>query len=322
MGNRGKAWYGWAQEAGVEVVGVVDMNRELLDERCQELGVPDSMRFERIGEAAEATGAQVATVCCANPAHARCLHECLDAGLSAIVEKPMVETLEDAKTVIQKASDKGLRVAVSQNYRFNTGTLTLRDAVQKGEVGEIVSASVTFYRWRPSKGLHLPLVLNQSIHHFDAMRFILGSDPEWCSAKYFNPEWNDCDGPTVIEAVYGFVDGAVVTYSGSYVAQGSVTPYSGLWRVQGSTGQLEFSGDGDGSAVVLTRRDPEEHRQLPPVTSPLTGPAQACRDFLDAVRDDRPPPTDASDNIKSLAMCWAPDISSREGRLVRMDELI
>ena len=158
--------------------------------------------------------------------------------------------------------------------------------------------------------------------HHERKRFILGSDPEWCFARYFNPEWNDCDGPTVMEAIYGFEENVLVTYSGSYVAQGSVTPYSGLWRIQGSTGQLEFSGDGDGSPVILSRRDPEDRRELPPITSDLSGPAQACRDFLDALRDRRPPPTDANDNIKSLAMCWAPDLSSRENRRVEMSELI
>lgn len=319
MGNRGKSWYRWAQQAGMEVVGVVDLNREILDQRCDELEIPESMRYERIGAAAEATGARVATVCAANPAHTQGLHECLDAGLHAIVEKPMVETLEDAKAIVQKASEKNLSVAASQNYRSNPGTLTLRDAVQKGEIGEIVSLSVTFYRCRPSKGLHLPLVLNQSIHHFDAMRFVLGKDPEWCFSKYFDPAWNGCDGPTVMEAVYGFGD-VVVHYSGSYVAQGKTTPYSGLWRIQGSTGQLDYSGDRGDTAVVLSRREPEEERELPSLTSELDGPAQACKDFLDAVREGRPAPTDANDNVKSLWMCWAPDISSRENRVVQFSE--
>ena len=43
MGNRGKAWYKWAQQAGMEVVGVVDINREILDAACDELEVPAPM---------------------------------------------------------------------------------------------------------------------------------------------------------------------------------------------------------------------------------------------------------------------------------------
>ena len=91
MGPRGKAWYRWAQQAGVEVVGVVDKNREILDRSADELEIPGAMRYESIGEAGAATEAQMATVCTANWAHAGCILECLDAGLHAIAEKPMVE---------------------------------------------------------------------------------------------------------------------------------------------------------------------------------------------------------------------------------------
>ena len=64
----------------------------------------------------------------------------------------------------------------------------------------------------------------------------------------------------------------------------------------------------------------EEERELPSLTSELEGPAQACKDFLDAVREGRPAPTDANDNVKSLWMCWAPDISSKENRVVQFRE--
>jgi len=238
-----------------------------------------------------------------------------------MVEKPMVEKLDDAKAIIQKAEAKGLRVAVAQNYRYGAGMLTVREAVQKGAIGEVVSVSVTFHRWRPTKGLYLPLMMNQSIHHFDGIRWVLGVDPEWCFAKSFNPDWNDCDGPTVLEAVYGFSGGVVVTYSGSYVAQGRNTPYSGLWRFEGSTGQLEFIGDSDDAPVLLSRREPEEKRELPLIRNELSGPAKAFKEFLISLEKGTLAPTDSTDNIKSLCMGWAADISSKENRVVRMEEL-
>jgi len=321
MGNRGKAWYKWAQQAGMEVVGVVDINREILDAACDELEVPAPMRFESIGAAAKATGATVGTICSANPAHFKCLDESLDAGLNVIIEKPMVERHEDAVALIQKAEQKGLRIAVSQNYRYHSGVLTTRDAVEKGDIGEVVTVNVTFIRWRPTEGLFLPLMLNQSIHHFDGLRWVLGADPEWMFAKSWNPGWNDCDGPTVLEAIYGFSNGAVVTYSGSYVAQGKVTPYSGNWRIEGSKGRIQFEGDGNDTPVTLYRREPEEERELPLLKADLDGPSMMCREFLEAVKENRIPPTDATDNILSLAMAWGTELSSRENRVVQISEV-
>lgn len=322
MGSRGKSWYRWAQQAGLEVLGVVDINRQILDKACDELEIPQSMRFETIDNAVEVTGAEVATVCAANPAHTLCLHQCLDAGVHVMIEKPMVETLKDAKAVMQKAEAKGLKIAVAQNYRYRAGMLTMREAIQKGKVGKVVSVSVTFHRWRPTRELYLPLMMNQSIHHFDGIRWILGIEPEWCFAKSFNPDWNDCDGPTVLEATYGFSNSVLVTYSGSYVAQGRNTPYSGLWRIEGSTGQLQFIGDGDDAPVVLSRREPEEQRELPLLRSELPGPAKVCKEFLISLEEGALAPTDSTDNIKSLCMGWAADISSKEHRVVRMEELL
>ncbi len=322
MGRRGRSWYRWAQKAGLEIVGVVDVNRAILDEGCDELGIPESMRFENIGKAVEATGADVATVCAANPDHTVCLEQCLDAGVHVIIEKPMVETLDDAKKILLKAEANGLKVAVAQNYRYSAGMLTMREAIQKGEIGKVVSVSVTFHRWRPTQGLYLPLMMNQSIHHFDGIRWVLDADPEWCFAKNFNPDWNDCDGPTVLEAIYGFSNGVLVTYSGSYIAQGRNTPYSGLWRIEGSTGQLEFAGDSNNNPVLLSRRDPEEQKELPLLISELDGPAKVCKEFLLSLKEGKLAPTDSTDNIKSIAMCWAADVSSKENRVVRFEELI
>ena len=320
LGRRGRAWYQWAQQAGLDVVGVVDLNREILDEACDELGIPEAMRFERIGQAAEATGVEVATACSANPTHATVIHECLDAGLNVIIEKPMVETPDEGRSVVAKAKEKGLHVAAAQNYRYNAGMIALREALGREEIGEVATLDVVFTRWRPSRGLTLPLLNNQSIHHFDGIRSILFEDPEWCFARSWNPEWNDCDGPTMVEAIYGFTGNVIVTYSGSYVAQGANTPYSGLWRIEGSTGRLEYQGDGANHPAILSRRDPEERKELRAHQTVANGSMQVCKEFVEALETGGPPPTDASDNVKSLAMGWAADTSSREGRVVRIEE--
>lgn len=322
MGRRGRSWFKWAQAAGLEVVGVVDINRNCLDEACDDLEIPRLMRFQSIGDAVKATRAKVATVCAANPDHLACLLQCLDAGVNVIIEKPMVETLKDANTILEKTKETGLKIAVAQNYRYSTEMLAMRKALQEGEIGKVVSVNVTFHRWRPTEGLFLPLLMNQAIHHFDGLRWVLDADPEWCFARSFNPDWNTCDGPTVVEAVYGFSNGVLATYSGSYVSQGINTSYSGLWRIEGSTGQLSFAGSDKDNPVLLSRRDPESQEEIPQPGSELDAPAQVCKAFLDALEGETLPPTDSTDNIKSLAMCWAADLSSREDRLVKIEELI
>jgi predicted dehydrogenase len=322
MGGRGKSWYRWAQAAGLEVMGVVDIDPTILQRAGDELAISPAQRFGSIAAAVDGTGVTTAVACTANGTHIQVIRECLAAGVNLLIEKPLVETPADLRTVLDTARQKGLQVAAVQNYRYAPQVLLLRQLMQQRAIGEPVMLDVTFARWRPSHGLKLPLMLNQAIHHMDGMRWILGADPEWCFARSWNPTWNDCDGPTVLSAIWGFTGGIVVHYSGSYVTQGVQTPFSGLWKLEGSTGRLEFQGDEDTAPIFLSRREPEENRRIDSPPDPLGVEVHACKEFLAALEAGRMPPTHAVDNARSLAMCWAAQRSSEERRVVQIDEVI
>ena len=322
LGVRGKSWYSWAQQAGIEVVGVVDINEEILRGVGDELGIPEDCRYATISAAAEETDAEVATICTSNATHAAAIEECLEAGLHVMVEKPIVETLQDCQRLMKKAQQNNLRIAVAQNYRYTPGVLALHTLMKEKRIGKPLTLNVWFYRWRPTQGMLLPLMLNMSIHHFDAVRHLLGCSPRWCFAKSWNPSWNECDGPTVLEAMWEFEDGTVFNYSGSYVAQGKNTPYSGVWRIEGEKGQVAYEGDGNNATVMVNTREPQAEEKITIPTPPLDDPAMVCRDFVEALSRGEVPSTDSTDNIKSLAMCIGAEMSSRENRVVHTSEIL
>ncbi len=51
-------------------------------------------------------------------AHGAVVREALEAGKHALVEKPFVETLGEARDLTRLARERGLVLAVAQNYRF------------------------------------------------------------------------------------------------------------------------------------------------------------------------------------------------------------
>lgn len=330
LGVRGRAWTRWAAEAGLEVAGVVDLDDAVRQKAGDELGIDPAQRFADIGEAAAATGADVATVCTANEHHLGAIRTCLEAGLHVLVEKPMVQRHGDALAVLDLARRAGRRVAVAQNYRFTPAVGAVRTAVQDGLVGQVLTIDIAFSRWRPAPGMVLPLLLNQSIHHFDAVRSVLGADPTWCFARSWNPTWSPSDGPTLLQAMWGLDaahtaaanDEVVFTYSGNYITHGFPTPYSGCWRIEGSKGRIEFAGDSsDAPAPVLQRRETEEAIALPMPEVPSAEVA-VCRAFREALERGAAGPTDATDNIRSLSMCWAAEMASAERRVVAMDDFL
>ncbi len=318
--RRGMSWYRWARGAGLNVVGVVDLNEPLLHQHADELDIPREQRFTSIAEAAANTSAKVATICTANSAHSVCIKQTLDAGLHTIVEKPFVEQPAEAQQLVDKANSLGLQLAVAQNYRFAAINATVRKLLDDEAIGQVETIHADFVRWRPAPGMKLPLLLNQGIHHFDAARFLLQGDPVSVFARIWNPKWGPSDEATAMEAVWTIrtPDGRDVpfSYSGNYNAQGAITPFSGRWRIEGSTGSITAEGDGDNVTVQMHRRDPESTETVDPVIPDLQSSSFVCRTFLQALEANETPPTVASDNLRSLSMCWDAMLSSQRNQVV------
>ena len=320
-GSQGRRWVGWAREAGVDVAGLVDLDRAKLDEAGEELGIPPEARFESIAQAAQTTAAPFAIATTQSPAHASVATEVLNAGLHLQIEKPLAESMDDARRVVALAEAKGLVLAVNQQYRFESPVRTLRDAIRGGAIGEPALVALQFFRKRPTQGLALPLMLNQLIHQLDAARFLLGRDPVSVMAHSWNPPWNACDGPTMLEATY-LMEGDVMFHaSGAYCARGRVTPYSGVWRIEGSEGQLTYSGDRDDARIRRTSSPAGEELTVPIPAADAGSTALLCRDVMAAIREGRDPETVGRDNLKSLAMVFAAQRSSDTGREVEISEV-
>lgn len=317
LGARGRHWVQWARSAGAEVVAVVDVHEPTLHEVGERLGFAPAQRFTSLADAVRATGCRVVIACAPNHVHEAIVADCLRLGCSVLIEKPFTEDLASAKRLTEEAAQKGLHVVIAQQYRYGPAFGRMRELVRE-RLGAPTGGLVEFYRWRPTQGMKLPLLLNQAVHQFDCIRYVMDADPVSCRAELWNPGWNPCDGPTVAEATFRFASGARIHFSGSYVARGRVTNYNGLWRIEGERGQVTYDGDERvefraGSEVeVFTEKSPSDaYRQV-----------ALCRDFLAAVLGGPPAPTRAEDNLKTLAMVFMIEASSRLGREVTLDEVL
>ena len=307
LGHRGRQWVGWAKAAGADVVGVVDLRPELLASVGEELGFGPERRFTQVAEALEVLRPDAAVVCTPNATHGAVARQILGAGVHLLIEKPLAEKWDEAREIVALAENAGCQLAVAQQYRYRSGFPALRQVIEEGRVGRLTSGLVQFYRWRPTQGMPLPLLLNQAVHHFDVIRYLLGADPVSVTAELWDPPWNGADGPTCAEATFLFPDGARVHYSGSYVAKGRPTTFNALWRLEGSRGQLLLDGDesvivhrGDESEILFRREQGEKRPEI-----------RLCRDFLESVATGKPCPTHGRDNLRTLAMVFAVERSAR-----------
>lgn len=69
--------------------------------------------------------------------HVELTTQCLEAGAHVICEKPITTTTEDLEQLLTVAQQVDRVLTESHNYRFNRGVVTLRNAIDRGDLGQV-----------------------------------------------------------------------------------------------------------------------------------------------------------------------------------------
>ena len=120
---------------GVEVVGVCDLSPVMAESTADRFGVREwRTDHHRLLEELRPDFVHVTT-----PAstHFAIALDCLYAGASVFVEKPVTTTVEDFDRLASLAESKGLWLVEDYNYRFNADVLDLLSDVRDGAFGDV-----------------------------------------------------------------------------------------------------------------------------------------------------------------------------------------
>jgi predicted dehydrogenase len=135
------------------------------------------------GSVAEATAAGLGAVYdLATPpaAHAGLL-EALPDGAVCILQKPMGSDLAEAERIIRICRAKGLKAAVNFQLRFAPALLALKDAIARGQLGQLVdidgllAVDTPWHLWAFLADLPRVEILLHSIHYLDMIRDLAGN---------------------------------------------------------------------------------------------------------------------------------------------------
>ncbi|MCG9895690.1 MAG: Gfo/Idh/MocA family oxidoreductase [Fimbriimonadaceae bacterium] len=262
-------------------------------------------------------------------AHRETVVTALDAGLPVIGEKPMAASMADAGEMVRAARRNGLLYMVSQSRRWMGSVPRLMPLIPA--IGPLQTLNCDFYLGAHFGGfrdeMESPLILDMSIHHFDSARQYLGLNPVAVYCEEYNPGWSWYKGDVSAACIFEMEGGLRFNYRGSWCAEGQATSWNGRWEFYGRDGYIKWDGEGDidaeqltgeGDFIVTTRRlevAPEPEGYQGGIEGSLT-------EFLNALETGRTPQCSCEDNIWSLAMVFAAVKSSREGRRVKVEEVM
>jgi len=170
-----------ADAMGPMLAGFYDVVPERAHVAAERYGVP---AYASLGELCAAVDA--VSVCVPSGLHMEVALACARLGKPVLVEKPIDTTLEKARALVEGCRAAGAPLGVISQHRFSRQIRRLRDAVQGGELGRMLSgdASVKWYRtqryydsgeWRGTWALDGGgCLMNQGVHTVDMIGWIMG----------------------------------------------------------------------------------------------------------------------------------------------------
>jgi predicted dehydrogenase len=121
--------------------------------------------------------------------HYRMILDALEAGKAILVEKPLTRTLPEGEELVEIINQRGVKVGVNYQYRYDSACYALGRAIQKGALGRIHSMRINIPWHRTQKYFDASLwhktiaqagggtLITQGSHFLDVALWALGESP-------------------------------------------------------------------------------------------------------------------------------------------------
>lgn len=202
-GARGNVYgdYGITFPRELKIVGVAEPIPLRNDRYAKKHNIPEENRFvtwEHVFKKPKFADAIIITT--PDDLHYGPCMKALEAGYDVLLEKPIAPTAKECLNILKLTKKTGKIVAVCHVLRYAPYFIKLRELVQSGKIGELISIqhmepiqhihmSHSYVRgnWHNSKQT-TPIILGKSCHDLDILRWIIGEKCTRISA-FGNLKW-------------------------------------------------------------------------------------------------------------------------------------
>lgn len=315
----------------MEIVGLVDINRDALNDSGDFLGLSESARFTDTRQAFETVEADYCTIVTPPWVHEEAVTLAAERGMHILSEKPIADTWDACKRIYRTVTDAGVKMEVIQNYRYNATMQTVRTVLRSGRLGRINYIMGRFaddYRKYGAWGAfrhEIPhsLLVEGGVYHLDMLRNLSGADCETIAGWEWNPDWSSFKGESNAILVLRMTNGVVAQYEGNCNEAGVVNSWHReYYRVECEHGVVSI--DSDGIVRVWERAGGRgvKMEEIPLVSPQYTGHQWQIDEFQTWLDGGPEPDTVIDDNIKSAATMFAAITASQENRAVSVGDMV
>ena len=308
-----------------KVLGITDVFKDGLQELADKYGIEKV--YNDYKEMLADKDIDAVLVCSSTDTHADISIEAAQAGKHVFCEKPVDLTPEKVQAVIDAVAKAGVKLQVGFNRRFDHNFAHVRSLINDGKVGNLELIKITSRDPEPPPAEYAAvsggMFLDMTIHDFDMARFLAGSDVTevYASATCLVD-------PAIGEA--GDVDTAIINLKFENGALGVIDNsrraaygYDQRIEVFGSKGAAMAANDTPTNVTIMNAEGVTTDK---PLYFFLERYMQSFRDemiqFVDAVLNDKETPTTGVDGLNSILVALAAKKSVKEGRPVKISEIM
>ncbi|MDX2435443.1 MAG: inositol 2-dehydrogenase [Acidobacteriota bacterium] len=263
-------------------------------------------------------------ICSPTPTHAPFTEAAARAGKHIFCEKPVDLDPDRIRQTLAVVEAAGVKMQVGFNRRFDPTFARVRKAVTDGDIGDVQIVKIT------SRDPEAPPVsyvetsggifLDMTIHDFDMVRFITGSEVEEVHAMgavLIDPAIGEAGDVDTAVTTLKMANGALAVIENSRQA---VYGYDQRVEVFGSRGSAE-AGNETANRVTFSgkdgvRSDNPLYFFLERYQVSFQAELEA---FLASIRDDRDPPVGGRDGLMSVLVALAAARSMAENRPMKVE---
>lgn len=321
------AWFtGIEKIDGIKIVGLVDLDEKFALAKKEQQGLTEAVTGTDLAVVIKQSGADTVFDCTIPGAHYSVVTTALKNGCNVLGEKPLAESMEQAREMVSLARETGKTYGVIQNRRYLSAIRRFQTILNRQTIGKPHTFNADFYLGCHFGGFrdemdHV-LLLDMAIHSFDQARFLCPADPVAVYCHEYNPPGSWYAHGASAMCIFEMADGSVFNYRGSWCAEGLNDSWQCDWKVIGDDGSATWNGEETIKTEVPLEGNVGFFREQVSAEYPakdileFTHHGGVIENFYQAVEKGEAPMTAGEDNIKSLAMVLAAIKSAEEGRKI------
>jgi len=310
----------FAQIESAELVGVFDIDKTKAGQVAAENGTKAYTSVDDL--LADVQAVSIATV---TKAHHDVARLAIERGLHTFIEKPIAETIEQARELVQAAEQRKVKIQVGHIERFNPAIL----ALERFKIRPLFIESHRLAQFNP-RGSDVAVVLDLMIHDIDLILSLVQSPVTRIDA---NGVAVVSDSEDIANARLQFENGCVANVTASRISQNKMRKmrlfqhdaYISIDFSQGLAEVFRLVDEGDSNVkptMMLGKIDQGQRRRIIVYEQPEVKEVNALKyeleSFISSVQKDVEPPVTGKDGLQALVVAQEilKKIESQRNRIV------